>query len=534
VPIASLMLMLALSIAFSLPSMEPTNHGIFVSGFCNIPVQQYRPTAIKLQQMSLGVRLNTYKTISSRLGSQSTSDEGLAVSSDASPRSIRVERNPRLPVWPVWAGVIDFFVGLIFGPEAGSKLEQYVLGGRVCPMQFDGRSTSPFLLLVHHHHNFWKWDAIFRKISALVLPEGFPAHPHRGFTTLTYFLDNGGGGFVHRDSIGVKQTYGAKGSYQNQAQWLFTGRGMLHEEMFDFVQNDFGEKNPGYNPRYELYQLWINVPGKHKLDAPKVQLLRETDSDNDDDDDDEFDTIPRVTSDTIGVSLVDGKAIKTHSEVVVIAGSYRPHEHSSNERNKAFASTAEPLHSDLSVLHVNIEETETSTINISKGEATCGWIYDIPTDHDTLIVYVRKGSCTMETVDLTSTDEISSSPTDVPIHSTVFVEKESNSATNERLIIRSKELDDPVDLLVLSGKPLYRDDGYENAVEPVAMQGSMVMNNNAQIQQAYTDYQYGQMGVPWDHELGDDEWMEHVRQTKPRMANEITTAMQEYDSSSGP
>ena len=46
---------------------------------------------------------------------------------------------------------IDFFVGWILGPENGSRLEQYVLGGRVCPMQFDGTATSPFILLVHQY-----------------------------------------------------------------------------------------------------------------------------------------------------------------------------------------------------------------------------------------------------------------------------------------------------------------------------------------------------------------------------------------------
>ena len=99
----------------------------------------------------------------------------------------------------------------------------------------------------------------------------------------------------------------------------------------------------------------------------------------------------------------------------------------------------------------------------------------------------------------------------------------------ERLIVRPQELDDPLDLLVLSGKPLYREDT-DAIVEPAAMQGSMVMNNNVQIQQAYTDYQYGKMGVPWDHELGDEEWMEHVEQTKPRrMTSELLTSMQEYE-----
>ena len=470
-------------------------------------------------------------------------------------RSIRVERMVRLPVWPVWAGVIDFFVGWIFGPEAGSKLEQYVLGGRVCPMQFDGTKTSPFLLLVHHHHNFWKWDAIFRKISAFVLPEGFPAHPHRGFTTLTYFLppDNeggnananantgGGGGFVHRDSIGVKQTYGSKGSYRNQAQWLFTGRGMLHEEMFDFLQNDLGKKDKqDYNSRYELYQLWVNVPGAHKLDPPSVQLLREAEglSNGETRADEDVGAMPRVVSSKTSVSPANGKeklmTTTTNCEVVVIAGSYQPSCEDDRQVESAFQSQAEPLHSDLSVLHVMITETETPTTTspttaTSSTTSLPGWTYDIPPGHDTLIVYVRKGSCTMETTATTgntiSSRSSSLSPTDVPIHSTVFVEIETNdrapftTTTREQLIVRPNELDDPVDLLVLSGRPLYtNDDGnYFNQIEPVAMQGSMVMNNDAQIQQAYMDYQYGQMGQPWDHTLNDEEWMEHVRNTKPPM-----------------
>ena len=93
------------------------------------------------------------------------------------------------------------------------------------------------------------------------------------------------------------------------------------------------------------------------------------------------------------------------------------------------------------------------------------------------------------------------------------------------MIVRPKELGEIVDLLILSGKPLY-DDG--DAVESVAMQGSMVMNTNAQIQQAYTDYQFGQMGVPWDHKLVDNEWMDHVDKTKPRMPAE-KSLMQEYN-----
>mmetsp|Transcript_26088 Transcript_26088/g.54645 ORF Transcript_26088/g.54645 Transcript_26088/m.54645 type:complete len:656 (-) Transcript_26088:153-2120(-) len=465
------------------------------------------------------------------------------------PRTIRIERMPRLPVWPVWAGVVDFLVGWILGPEAGSRLEQYVLGGRVCPMQLDGTTTSPFLLLVHHHHNFWKWDALFRRLSALVLPEGFPAHPHRGFTTLTYFLPpdgnnnnnkRGGGGFVHRDSIGVKQTYGSEGSYQHQAQWLFTGRGMLHEEMFDFVQRD---GNNDYDSRYELYQLWVNVPGRHKLDPPEVQLLRTatataTATSETDDNNGGTDTMPTVsTTHTVGNTT-------TTCSVVVVAGNYH-----------RYQSGVAPLHSDLSVLHVAIgteaaatrDDNDDDIDGLLPPSSSPGWTYDIPPDHDTLIVYVRKGSCTMETIakprtagssSSSSNDDddaaaaASSGATEVPIHSTVFVEATGAARTTssrsrsgivpcEQLVVRPIRPEDPVDLLVLSGRPLYDDSSSSSsllstplgAVEPVAMQGSMVMNNEFQIQEAYRDYQMGRMGVPWDHELNDEEWREHVRRT---------------------
>jgi hypothetical protein len=37
------------------------------------------------------------------------------------------------------------------------------------------------------------------------------------------------------------------------------------------------------------------------------------------------------------------------------------------------------------------------------------------------------------------------------------------------------------------------------------------MNTQGEIQKAYSDYQRGYMGLPWDHSLNDDEWSEHVK-----------------------
>ena len=61
--------------------------------------------------------------------------------------------------------------------------------------------SDPYLMNVHHRHSFLKLDP-FRWLQSLVFPEGFPAHPHAGFNTLTYVLK---GQMKHRDSMGVKQ-----------------------------------------------------------------------------------------------------------------------------------------------------------------------------------------------------------------------------------------------------------------------------------------------------------------------------------------
>jgi len=61
--------------------------------------------------------------------------------------------------------------------------------------------SDPYLLCVHHRHSFFKFDP-FRWLQSLIFPEGFPAHPHAGFNTLTYVLK---GQMKHRDSMGVKQ-----------------------------------------------------------------------------------------------------------------------------------------------------------------------------------------------------------------------------------------------------------------------------------------------------------------------------------------
>jgi redox-sensitive bicupin YhaK (pirin superfamily) len=81
---------------------------------------------------------------------------------------------------------------------------------------------------------------------------GFPDHPHRGFETVTYML---AGRMRHRDSAGNSGLL-TPGS----VQWMTAGRGLVHSEM--------PEQEDGL---MWGFQLWVNLPAKDKMTAPRYQ-----------------------------------------------------------------------------------------------------------------------------------------------------------------------------------------------------------------------------------------------------------------------
>jgi quercetin 2,3-dioxygenase len=81
---------------------------------------------------------------------------------------------------------------------------------------------------------------------------GFPDHPHRGFETVTYMLD---GRMRHRDNHGNEGVL-----VPGSVQWMTAGRGLVHSEM--------PEQQEG---RMRGFQLWLNLPAKEKMTAPKYQ-----------------------------------------------------------------------------------------------------------------------------------------------------------------------------------------------------------------------------------------------------------------------
>ena len=81
---------------------------------------------------------------------------------------------------------------------------------------------------------------------------GFPNHPHRGFETVTYMLD---GRMRHGDNQGNSGLLES-----GSVQWMTAGRGIVHSEM--------PEQQDGL---MRGFQLWVNLPARDKMTAPRYQ-----------------------------------------------------------------------------------------------------------------------------------------------------------------------------------------------------------------------------------------------------------------------
>ena len=92
---------------------------------------------------------------------------------------------------------------------------------------------------------------------------GFPAHPHRGFETVTYMLD---GRMRHEDHLGNRGDLGP-----GDVQWMTAARGIIHSEM--------PQQSEG---RMRGFQLWLNLPSRDKMkparyrDIPAAEIPRVT------------------------------------------------------------------------------------------------------------------------------------------------------------------------------------------------------------------------------------------------------------------
>lgn len=112
-----------------------------------------------------------------------------------------------------------------------------------------GSTITPFLLLDHIGPG---------RLLPSTRRQGINDHPHRGFETVTIVYE---GEIEHRDSTGNGGTIGP-----GDVQWMTAAAGIIHREMFS---EDFTQRGG----RFEMVQLWVNLPAADKMSHPGYQSL---------------------------------------------------------------------------------------------------------------------------------------------------------------------------------------------------------------------------------------------------------------------
>ncbi|MFZ6179237.1 pirin family protein [Nannocystis pusilla] len=296
-------------------------------------------------------------------------------------------------------------------------------------------TLDPFLFCVHHDdaypagnealgpaaslagrdigHDFAGIDG-WRMYHGDVVP-GFPAHPHRGFETVTIVRS---GLIDHSDSLGAAARFGG-----GDVQWLTAGAGIVHSEMFPLLDRE------GPNPA-ELFQIWLNLPRANKLAPPHFSMLwRET--------------IPTHVA-------VDGDGRRT--EVTVVAGQ--------------FAEAKPPAPPPNSWAARPDTDVAIASIKLAPGAR---WTLPAALPGTLRALYFFRG------------DELRAGGLAVKVSHRIQLRPE--------LAVELVNGEAASELLLLQGRPIG---------EPVAAYGPFVMNSQAEIQKAFSDYQRTRFGGwPW-------------------------------------
>lgn len=303
------------------------------------------------------------------------------------------------------------------------------------PMGFLWNTRDPFLFCAHHNDDYPRANGQFgpaaslsgrnlgqdftikdgwRKYHGETIP-GFPAHPHRGFETVTIVLE----GLVdHSDSHGAAGRYGF-----GDVQWMTAGSGLQHCEMFPLLNQE--KRNP-----LELFQIWLNLPARDKFVPPHFKMLWS-------------EQIPKIIQNDI-----NGKA----TEVTLIAGK--------------LDGTAAPSPAPDS--YAALPENEVA-IWLIKMEPGAKWTLPAVCPEVERTLYFYKGN------------RINISGIDIDNYHSVELLGDMD------IIIGAGA--DECRMLLLQAKPI---------AEPVAQYGPFVMNTQAEIQRAISDFRRTQFGGwPW-------------------------------------
>lgn len=270
------------------------------------------------------------------------------------------------------------------------RIEQRVKGQHAS----DGAGVKLRRVITSEHHQRldpWLMLDEFGSNEASDYIAGFPAHPHRGFETITYML---AGRMEHQDNRGNRGVVEAGG-----VQWMRAGKGIIHSEM----------------PAQEAglmrgFQFWLNLPREQKMLEPDWA---------------------DIAADAIPVwSSGQGYAVK------VIAGT--------------FAGLFGPIQREVTqpmILDIKVTEAQTLTFDIQSGHHA--------------YIYVYEGKIASADVTLAA------------------AELGVLSIEGERLVVEAQANSA---FLLVSAKPLH---------EPIVAGGPFVMNSEAEIRKAFSDYRAG-------------------------------------------
>ena len=307
------------------------------------------------------------------------------------------------------------------------------------PLGMPWPTIDPFLFCVHHDDAYPRGNPEFGPEASLAGRQigqdfagrdgwnmyhgetvpGFPAHPHRGFETVTLVRR---GLIDHSDSLGAAARFG-----RGDAQWLTAGRGIVHAEMFPLL--DAQAPNP-----LELFQIWLNLPARLKMAEPHFKMLWAG-------------QLPRHRS-----RDAEGRS----TEVVCVAG--RLPGADAAPPSPPPDSWGSVPGSDLAIWTLRLDPGATWTLPAAEGEATRRMLYFFVGD---TVAIDGQALSAHAAIELRAGQAVS-------LHN-----RGSHAA----------------EFLLLQGRPI---------AEPVAQYGPFVMNTQAELQQAFADYQRTQFGGwPW-------------------------------------
>jgi quercetin 2,3-dioxygenase len=126
----------------------------------------------------------------------------------------------------------------------GFRVHGFFPGGPI-----DKKRMSPFFLMDYNSKV---------EFAPREEPRGVGVHPHRGFETVTIAYH---GKVAHHDSAGNSGVIG-----EGDVQWMTAASGLLHKE---YHEKEFSRQGG----LFQMVQLWVNLPAKYKMTAPKYQEI---------------------------------------------------------------------------------------------------------------------------------------------------------------------------------------------------------------------------------------------------------------------